>query len=79
MSESVRYGNMDLQHLECTIGRVGDGYGLIQSLAPKILESVICYDENWIFVKRQEFYVRNNKNIDYSALLSNHDPYYEEP
>lgn len=79
VSDSVRYGNMDLQHLESTIGRVEDVLGLIQSLTPRILESVICYNENWIFVTQIEFYVRNNRTVDDSALLSNHNPYYEEP
>ncbi|CEG82954.1 hypothetical protein RMATCC62417_16942 [Rhizopus microsporus] len=51
----------------------------INNVAPNLLESIICFKDNWVFVTQFEVYYRNNKDIDSCALVTTSNKYYETP
>ncbi|CEG74967.1 hypothetical protein RMATCC62417_10086 [Rhizopus microsporus] len=44
-------------------------------IPPKLLEAVIVFQKNWIFVTQFEAYYRNNSYIDKSAMTTWMDKY----
>ncbi|KAI7902490.1 uncharacterized protein BX663DRAFT_511235 [Cokeromyces recurvatus] len=53
---------------------------LLNSLiAPTLLEAVLIFKKNWVFVTQFETYYRNNKSIDSSAIDTLYQSYHEQP
>lgn len=48
-------------------------------IAPKLLESIILFQKNWVFVTQFEVYYRNNQEIDESATATLMDKYSANP
>ncbi|CAO3633782.1 unnamed protein product [Mucor hiemalis] len=48
-------------------------------IAPKLLESAILFQKNWVFVTQFEVYYRNNQELDESATATLMDKYSANP
>lgn len=59
---------------EVKIKQVAEG-NIKNIISPKLLEAVIVFQKNWVFVTQFEAYYRNNSYIDESAMITLMDKY----